>query len=197
MNIEEQLADSKPDNEQEAHDQAVMRQLLATQPDLFTRENLVAHMTASSWLLNATHDKVLMIYHNIYHSWAWTGGHADGDRDLLAVAKREAMEETGVTEIRAISEDIFSLEILTVDGHEKRGVYVPSHLHLNVSYLLEADEEEVLRIKPDENSGVRWFFLEEALSACSEPWMIERVYKKLNAKVRERFGGTYGMQRGE
>ena len=107
------------------------------------------------------------------------------------------MEETGVTEIRAISEDIFSLEILTVDGHEKRGVYVPSHLHLNVSYLLEADEEEVLRIKPDENSGVRWFSLQEALAACSEPWMIERVYKKLNAKVRERFGGTYGMQRGE
>ena len=153
MNIEQQIADYKPYNEQEAHDQAVMRQLLATQPDLFTRENEVAHMTASSWLLNATHDKVLMIYHNIYHSWAWTGGHADGDRDLLAVAKREAMEETGVTEIRAISEDIFSLEILTVDGHEKRGVYVPSHLHLNVSYLLEADEEEVLRIKPDENSG--------------------------------------------
>ena len=197
MNIEQQIADYKPYNEQEAHDQAVMRQLLATQPDLFTRENQVAHMTASSWLLNATHDKVLMIYHTIYHSRAWTGGHADGDRDLLAVAKREAMEETGVTEIRAISEDIFSLEILTVDGHEKRGAYVPSHLHLNVSYLLEADEAEVLRIKPDENSGVRWFFLEEALAACSEPWMIERVYKKLNAKVRERFGGTYGMQRGE
>ena len=182
MNIEQQIADYKPYNEQEAHDQAVMRQLLATQPDLFTRENQVAHMTASSWLLNATHDKVLMIYHNIYHSWAWTGGHADGDRDLLAVAKREAMEETGVTEIRAISEDIFSLEILTVDGHEKRGVYVPSH---------------VPRIKPDETSGVRWFSLEEALAACSEPWMIERVYKKLNAKVWERFGGTYGMQRGE
>ena len=178
MNIEQQIADYKPYNEQEAHDQAVMRQLLATQPDLFTRENQVAHMTASSWLLNATHDKVLMIYHNIYHSWAWTGGHADGDRDLLAVAKREAMEETGVTEIQAISEDIFSLEILTVDGHEKRGVYVPSHLHLNVSYLLEADEEEVLRIKPDENSGVRWFFLEEALAACREENDSERFGNK-------------------
>ena len=79
MNIEQQIAGYKPYNEQEAHDQAVMRQLLATQPDLFTRENQVAHMTASSWLLNGTHDKVLMIYHNIYHSWAWTGGHADGD----------------------------------------------------------------------------------------------------------------------
>ena len=49
MNIEQQIADYKPYNEQEAHDQAVMRQLLATQPDLFTRENQVAHMTASSW----------------------------------------------------------------------------------------------------------------------------------------------------
>ena len=45
MNIEQQIADYKPYNEQEAHDQAVMRQLLATQPDLFTRENQVAHMT--------------------------------------------------------------------------------------------------------------------------------------------------------
>ena len=185
MNIEQQIADYKPYNEQEAHDQAVMRQLLATQPDLFTRENQVAHMTASSWLLNATHDKVLMIYHNIYHSWAWTGGHADGDRDLLAVAKREAMEETGVTEIRSVSDGIFSIEILTVDGHIKKGSYVPSHLHLNVTYLLEADEEEVLRIKPDENSGVKWFPLEEALKAATEPWMVEWVYTKLNRKLAE------------
>ena len=188
MNIEEQIADYKPYNEQEAHDQVVMRQLFATQPDLFTRENQVAHMTASSWLLNATHDKVLMIYHNIYHSWAWTGGHADGDRDLLAVAKREAMEETGVTEIRVISEDIFSLEILTVDGHEKRGVYVPSHLHLNVTYLLEADEGEALTVKPDENSGVRWFTLEESETAPSEAWFCARVYHKLNCKLRAMAG---------
>ena len=181
MNIEEQIADYKPYNEQEAHDQAVMRQLFATQPDLFTRENQVAHMTASSWLLNATHDKVLMIYHNIYHSWAWTGGHADGDRDLLAVAKREAMEETGVTEIRVISEDIFSLEILTVDGHEKRGVYVPSHLHLNVTYLLQADEAQALHEKPDENSGVRWFALPDVLPNIREPEM-RVVYQKLMDK---------------
>lgn len=46
MNIEQQIADYKPYNEQEAHDQAVMRQLLATQPDLFTRENQVAHMNS-------------------------------------------------------------------------------------------------------------------------------------------------------
>lgn len=173
-------------NEQEEHDKSVMLHLLETQENIFVRDNQTAHFTASSWLINKEHTKVLMIYHNIYHSWSWTGGHADGETDLLEVAKREAMEETGVTSIQTVTEDIFSIEILTVDGHIKRGSYVPSHLHLNVTYLLEADEEEVLRIKPDENSGVKWFTFEEALKACSEAWMVEWIYKKLNDKLENR-----------
>ncbi len=184
MNLYEQLQQYHPYNEQEANDCDVMLRLLEKEPNIFLRENRTAHFTASSWLLNREHDKVLMIYHNIYHSWAWTGGHADGEEDLLAVAIREAEEETGVTGIIPIKDGIYSLEILTVDGHEKRGAYVPSHLHLNITYLLEADEEAVLRIKPDENSGVKWFPLEEALKASSEPWMVERVYKKLNEKLK-------------
>lgn len=183
MKLQTQLEQYHPFNEQEERDKKVMLKLLETQPDIFTRENEVAHFTASSWLLNREHTKVLMIYHNIYHSWSWTGGHADGEEDLLAVAIREAQEETGVKEIQTVDDAIFSIETLTVDGHEKRGRYVPSHLHLNVTYLLEADEAEVLRIKPDENSGVKWFYLEEALEACSEPWMVERIYKKLNNKL--------------
>lgn len=184
MNLEQQLFDYQPYNEQEERDKEIMLSLLATEEDIFTRENQTSHFTASAWLLNKTHDKVLMIYHNIYNSWAWTGGHADGDENLLAVAIREAIEETGVTEVRPVSEDIFSLEILTVDGHEKRGAYVPSHLHLNVTYLLEADEEEVLRVKSDENSGVKWFLLDEAVKMSTEPWMAARVYTKLNEKLQ-------------
>lgn len=183
MNIRQELEQYMPCNEQEAADKEQILHLLATQPDIFTRENKTAHMTASAWLLNRTHDKVLMIYHNIYHSWAWTGGHADGDTDLLAVAVREAQEETGVNDIRPVDGKIFSVETLTVDGHEKRGAYVSSHLHLNITYLLEADEEEVLKVKPDENSGVKWFTLDAAIAVCSEPWMIERIYKKLNQKL--------------
>ena len=184
MSLLKQLKAYVPYNEQETNDKEVMIKLLEKESDIFTRENEVAHFTASSWLVNKEHTKVLMIYHNIYHSWSWTGGHADGETDLLAVAMREAMEETGVKTITPVSEDIFSIEILTVDGHIKRGKYVPSHLHLNVTYLLEADEAEVLHIKQDENSGVAWFTLEEALEKCSEPWMIEWIYKKLNEKLR-------------
>lgn len=144
-----------PYNEQEERDRDIMLQLLKTQENILERENQTAHFSASSWLLNKEHTKVLMIYHNIYHSWSWTGGHADGEANLLEVAKREAMEETGIKNIITVSDEIYSVEILTVDGHVKRGSYVPSHIHLNVTYLMEADEQEVLRVKPDENSGVK------------------------------------------
>ena len=184
MKIQEQIEQYRPWNEQEERDKAVILAQFAqhVQQDLFVRENDIMHMSASAWIVNKSRDKVLMVYHNIYHSWSWTGGHADGERDLLAVALREAMEETGVTDIAPVKEDIFSLEILTVDGHEKHGSYVPSHLHLNVTYLLEADERETLRVKPDENSAVAWFAPEDALKACSEPWMAERIYRKLLEK---------------
>ncbi len=77
-----------------------------------------------------------------------------------------------------------SVEILTVNGHEKRGRYVPSHLHYNVTYLFEADETGALRVKPDENSGAAWFTPEDALAVCAEPWMAERIYKKLIERMR-------------
>ena len=125
-----------------------------------------------------------MAYHNIFRSWAWLGGHADGDPDLLAVALREVHEESGVTHVAPVSRDIFSIEVLTVDGHIKHGQYVPSHLHLNVTYLLEADTGDTLTAKPDENSGVRWFPIGEAAAASNEPWFREHIYGKLNAKLR-------------
>ena len=71
--------------------------------------------------------------------------------------------------------------MLTVDGHEKRGEYVPSHLHMNVTYLLEADDHDALTVCEAENSGVAWFTLDDALRASTEPWFVERIYKKLNA----------------
>ena len=180
----QKIREYNPFNEQEERDREVLLRLLSGVEDVYSRKNLTAHMTASAWVVNENRDKVLMAYHNIYHSWSWLGGHADGERDLLAVALREVGEESGVIHVRPLSEEIFSLEILTVDGHEKRGKYVPSHLHLNLTYLLEAREGDALSMKADENSGVAWFGLEEAVKASTEPWFKERVYGKLNEKLR-------------
>ena len=186
--LKETIKAYQPFNEQEEMDKALILNWIETQENAFSRDNTVAHMTASAWVVNKDRSKVLMVYHNIYHSWSWLGGHADGESDLLAVALREAREESGIRSARPVSEDIFSLEALTVDGHEKRGAYVSSHLHLNVTYLLEADEGEALTVKPDENSGVRWFTLEESETAPSEAWFCARVYHKLNCKLRAMAG---------
>ena len=183
MKIVEEIKKYRPCNEQEQRDKAVILAFLENNEDAFLRSNLLAHMTASSWIVNPERTKTLMVYHNIYDSWSWTGGHADGETDLLSVALREAREETGIAHVRPVSPEIFSLEVLTVEGHEKRGEYVPSHLHLNVTYLLEAEESDTLHICKEENSGVAWFTLEDALKASTEPWFVERIYKKLNGKL--------------
>ena len=184
MEIYEQIKAYRPWNEQERQDQAVILAFLDKDPDAFYRTNLLAHMTASAWVVNPQRSKALMVYHRLYDSWSWAGGHADGEEDLLAVALREVREETGVQRLRPVTEEIYSLEVLTVDGHEKHGRYVPSHLHLNVTYLLEAEEDQPLRVCEAENSGVAWFSLADALSASTEPWFVERIYKKLNEKLK-------------
>ena len=173
-----------PKNEQEARDQKFFLRFAEQNPDCLLRDNDIAHFTASAWVVNPDRSKVLMVWHNIYKSWSWTGGHADGETDLAAVALREVREETGVESAALVSPLLLSLESLTVDGHVKRGEYLHSHLHLNLTYLIEADDSEPLRVKPDENSGVRWFTPEAALAACTEPWMIENVYHKLIDAVR-------------
>ena len=125
-----------PYNEQEVKDKELIMDAIVRYDNILTRENIVMHITSSGYIVNKNRDKVLMIYHKIYDSWAWTGGHADGDSDLLHVAIKEAEEETGLKNVKPAYEDIFSLDVLTVDGHIKRGKYVSSHLHLNVTYLL-------------------------------------------------------------
>lgn len=184
MELRNQIERYIPRNEREDADKNLMLEFIDTFDDVLTRENRMGHFTASSWIVNKQRTKVLMIYHNIYDSWAWTGGHCDGDSDLLHVALKEAEEETGLKNIKVLDPNLASLEILTVDGHVKRGKYVSSHVHLNCTFLLEADENETLRIRPDENSGVQWIDIDKAIEKSSEPKMTN-IYKKLNDMVKK------------
>lgn len=104
--------------------------------------------------------------------------------DLSSVALRELQEETGVKNAVLVSKEIFSLETLTVNGHMKKGIYVPSYLHFNITYLAEADEKEALIVNEEENQAVKWWSFEDALQVSTEPWMVERVYRKLMDKCK-------------
>lgn len=188
------LRSCTPQNPQEKEDLQVMLQACELHPDVLSRSCEDGHFTASAWICDREHKRVLLVYHRIFDSWAWTGGHADGDPDLLRVALREAEEETGLREFRVLNTDVLSggkgdekppisLEILKVKAHRRRGLFVPAHLHYNLTWLLEADATTPLRIKEDENSGVAWFLLDEVCAHCSEPQM-QHIYAKLNARLR-------------
>ena len=181
-NLRKIISEYIPCNEQETADKEMMLYYIDTFQDTLTRENKTCHFTASSWIVNKDKTKVLMIYHNIYNSWAWTGGHCDGDPDVFHVALKEAEEETGLKNLKLLEKSLASLEIVSVDGHVKRGKYVSTHVHLNCTVIIEADENETLRIKEDENSGVKWIDINEAPIVTSEPKMAA-IYQKLNKRV--------------
>lgn len=175
----------KPYNEQEEVEKKIMLSYFNIFDDVLTRQNEIGHFTSSAFVLNKERTKILMIYHKIYNSWGWVGGHSDGDSNLLYVAMKEAKEETGIKNVKPILDDIYSLEIINVNGHIKRGKYVGSHAHLNVTYLLEADETEEIRIKADENSGVKWVPIDEILNESSEVWVRDVVYSKIIQKMKK------------
>ncbi len=177
-----------PQSEAEAADKEQILYYVNSYPDtILFRENKAAHITASGFVVSPDGEWVLMAHHNIYKTWAWTGGHADGEGDLLSVALREAREETGAGHIRPLSGEMASLEILPVWGHVKRGAYVPAHLHLNVSYLLTADRDGPLAVRAGENTAVDWLPADRLLELTRE-WQMDEVYTKLLERGRALLG---------
>ena len=183
-----QIEKYNPVDEQEKKDKEIILDFINKNDNVLFRDNEIAHITSSGFIVNKLRTKVLMIHHNIYNSWGWTGGHADGDSDLIKVSIKEAKEETGIKEARPITNDICSIDILPVNAHIKRGKYVASHLHLSVAYILEADENEELVVKEDENSGVKWVDIDKVLDLTNEEYM-KNVYKKF-ASLERRVGET-------
>ena len=175
---------------QEEADRLLMLERLACDPLVFDRES-PAHVTTSAWTVDPSGGQTLLCYHRIYDSWSWVGGHADGERNLVAVARRELAEETDVADARLVEAGpgaILSLEVLPVAGHVRRDAWVSSHAHLNVTYLFVADPQAPLREQPEENAGVRWVPLDDVLTLSSEPWMCEHVYRKLIARTHALLG---------
>lgn len=153
-----------PRNAIEEADKGAILDFIAHYGDAVLGRHPIAHLTASAFIVNPERDKAIMVRHKLRQVWSWTGGHADGDGDLRAVALREAREETGAEGIALLAEGMVSLEVLPVLAHMRRGVYVGAHVHLNASYLLLLSEDAPLTVKPDENEAVVWFAREDFTS---------------------------------
>ena len=177
------LKNYQPFNEQERFDQEAMINFFSRNPDALERSNTVAHVTTSTIVVNSSMNRVVFGFHNIYQSWGWIGGHNDGDEDTHRVALKETTEETGLTRLSFYSQDVFMLDTIYVPNHIKHEKHVSDHLHLNVTYLLIADESEPLLHSEEEHQGMKWFDITEVLDYVKEPRMIP-IYQKAFAKIK-------------
>ena len=185
MNFITEISEFIPNNEQENQDKKVILGYIKQYPhNILSRNNEIAHITSSGFIMNPSFDKVLLVHHNIRNAWAWTGGHADGDANLLQVAVREAKEETGVNEVVPLTKKIVSVDILPVFGHWKKGKYVNTHLHLSIAYILIASENETLTINKNENSGVSWFSVDKFTDAYFDEHDVY-LYNKLIKRAKD------------
>lgn len=188
MDIYGELKKYKPYNELEADNVAsVLAFIDKFGDDVWTRDNLIGHICVSAWVVNKEHTKVLMAHHNIYCSYDWLGGHADGDRNLLEVAKKEVFEESGLKNIKVLNDgNIFDVNMQFVIPHIKRGKNITAHLHLAIVYLFEADEKDELIVNEDENSALKWIENEKVFEVSKSEHM-RPIYSRLMEKVKNLF----------
>lgn len=173
-----------PKNNEEAITKKTILQFIEKNDDALSRNNLIAHITTSAFIINKAFTKTVFAYHNIYDAWAWIGGHNDNDDNCLNVAIAEAREETGLITITPVTNEPIMIDILSVDSHYKNGNFIPDHLHLNITYLLFGDELEPLSIKSDENQAVKWINLEDMPLITSETKM-RPIYNKGLKRILE------------
>ena len=184
MNLKEKIENYVPYNEQEENDKDQMLEFINTFDDVLTRNNIFGHFSASAFVVNKDRTKMVVVYHLINDGWIYPGGHADGEEDLLSVAVREVEEETGL-KVKVLDNNIYAIQTAPVKGHIKRGKYVSAHIHLDVVYIMEADDTIPLVYREDESKGVKWIPFSEAddESMCD---FIRPIHKKLVKKLSDK-----------
>ena len=160
INLLNEIKNYKPFDDIEKIELVRFINFLENNTNIYSRENLTAHLTASSWIVNKDRSKVFLIHHNIYNCWAPLGGHADDDTNLSYVALKEAKEESGIQKIKPLDENILDIAVMPVIEHKKNDKTIPLHFHFDVRYLLEADENEKSKIAEREVSDGKWFNLD-------------------------------------
>lgn len=181
MTLEEQIKNYQPFNEQEEVDKEYFLKFINTFDDVLTRKNMLGHFSSSAFVVNKDRNKMVVVYHIINDGWIYPGGHADGEEDLLSVAVREVEEETGL-KARVLDNNIYAIQVNSVQPHIKDGKFVPAHIHFDVIYLLEANDKEPLIYREDESKGVKWIDFKDATDDSIVPF-VRPIHKKLIKKL--------------
>lgn len=159
----------------DAHEAAMTAQTIAfveAHPDSFERSLLEGHVTGSAWILSPDRQTVLLIHHRKLDRWFQPGGHADGNPDVAAVALQEAVEETGLTDVRLTSPQIFDVDVHLIPEREN----LPAHLHYDIRFQCVSNDK-ILFGENREIKNARWFRLDEA-EQVAQSESVSRMIRK-------------------
>lgn len=151
---------------------AEMIRFVSSEPRCAERSLEVGHLTGSAWIVDSTRTRTLLTHHRKLGKWLQLGGHADGDLDLLAVALREATEESGLTRLRIVSPAIFDVDRHWIPPRRNE----PGHWHYDLRFLLEADPNESLVIT-DESHDLAWIEIARMAEYNPEESMMRMARK--------------------
>ena len=149
-----------------------MLALLDGTPDCFLRTSFPGHFTGSALVVNGDGSRVLLHHHRKLDKWLQFGGHCDGDEDVLRVARREALEESGINGLIVASERPFDLDIHEIPP---RGTD-PAHFHYDVRYMLIAPQAAA-PVLSDESHDLRWFAPEELAPLALDESLCRMIRK--------------------
>lgn len=159
-------------DQEEARMFLLLERFVQTQPQCFERGLQIGHVTGSAWIVDRSRGYVLLTHHRKLDRWLQLGGHADGNANILAVALREAQEESGLQSVRLLSSEIYDIDVHAIPATPKE----PAHWHYDVRFLLEADRTEPLIIS-HESKNLAWVAINELGQYSQEASMTRMLYK--------------------
>jgi 8-oxo-dGTP pyrophosphatase MutT (NUDIX family) len=178
MHLEKLLRAMAPFDDVEAGHRDRMFELIAAAGDPFARSHFVpGHFTASSFILAPDGEALLLIFHGKLHRWLQPGGHIDPeDTDVFAAARREVVEETGITQMALATEGVFDVDIHPIPAMKGE----PAHEHFDVRFLFQAADARCEAAS--DAKQVRWFGFDEITPANSDA-SVMRALEKLRRRA--------------
>lgn len=164
-------------SEEEKMDKIRILSLLNTEPRCFFRDVMnPGHITGSAMLISENRERILLNHHAIFKRWMNFGGHADGEEDIESVARRELIEESGISNLTLVGDSFFDVDVhpIAANPAKKEG----AHSHFDIRFLYKTPETEFAISR--ESLGIKWFLIDEAL-----PLPLDHTTRRMILKIKE------------